>query len=159
MKCRKARKLILSYAELDSSQTKSLDQHLKSCPHCSLEFSLNQRSMNFVKEAVSFQESKDFWKDYRVNLERRIPSTSLLSRVWTKVEALTSIFGTPVLGPVPGYVFSFVLIALVTVSLYTEFLSAGNNAERFSNDLVPYEVELVSSADDGVKTIYMFANR
>jgi hypothetical protein len=115
--------------------------------------------MSFVKEAVSFQESGDFWKDYRVNLERPIPSASLLSRIWTKVEALTTIFGTPLLGPVPGYVFSFVLIALVTVSLYADFLSAKNNAQRFSNDLVPYGVELVSSADNGAETIYVFASR
>jgi hypothetical protein len=159
MKCRKAQRLIFSYAELSSSQKKRLDEHVKSCRHCSHEFSLNQRSMSFVKEAVSFQESGDFWKDYRVNLERPIPSTSLLSRIWTKVEALTTIFGTPVLGPVPGYVFSFVLIALVTVSLYADFLSAKNNAQRFSNDLVPYGVELVSSADNGAETIYVFASR
>jgi hypothetical protein len=158
MKCRKAQKLIFCYAELGSSQKRRLDQHFKSCPYCSHEFSLNQRSIGFLKEVVSFEESQDFWKDYRVNLQVRVPSASLPSRVWARVEALTSLFRTPVLGPVPAYVFSFVLIALLTVGLYPDFLSSGN-AKGFSNNLVAYEGELVSAMDDGVETIYTFASR
>jgi anti-sigma factor RsiW len=158
MKCRKAQKLILSYADLDASRKAKLSQHLKTCPHCSHEFSLHQNSFIALKEAVNFEESRDFWNDFRVNLERRIPSASLWRKVWTKVEGLTCLFRTPVLGPVPAYVFSFVLITLLTVSLYPEFLSS-RNTQRFSNDLEPYGLELISAVDNGVETIYTFANR
>lgn len=158
MKCRKARKLILSYAELGSSYRNRLDEHLTSCPHCSGEFSLHQGSINAVKEAVSFQESRDFWKGYQVNVERRVPSASLLSKVRAEVEGLTSLFRTPILGPVPAYVFSLVLIAVLSVSLYPQFLSS-RSTEAFANDLVAYEGELISAVDDGVETIYTVRGR
>jgi anti-sigma factor RsiW len=158
MKCRKALKLILSYSELDPSCKRRLDEHLKSCPHCSSEFSLHQESINFVKETVSFQGTKDFWEDYQVNVSRRIPSGSLWGKAWIKVEGLACLFRTPVLGPVPAYIFSLAVIALLTVSLYPGFFSS-RETKGFRNDLVPYELEVISTVDNGVETIYTFASK
>lgn len=158
MKCRKALKLILSYSELNPTCRRRLDEHLKSCPHCSQEFSLHQKSIDFVKEAVSFQGTKDFWEDYQVNVSRKIPSGSRWSKVRTKVEGLVCLFRTPVLGPVPAYIFSLVVIALLMVSLYPGFFSP-RDTKGFRNDLVPYELEVISTEDNGVETIYTFANK
>ena len=158
MKCRKAKKLILSYAELNSPLKKRLDEHLLSCPHCSYEFSLHKKSINLLKDVISFEESKDFWEGYQVNLKRKIVSPPVWSRVWTKVERLTSLFRTPVLGPVPAYVFSFAVIALLTLSLYPGFFSS-KNAQGFKNNLVAYEGELLSAVDDGGVTIYTLGSR
>lgn len=158
MKCRKAKKLILSYAELDLPQKKRLDEHLLSCPHCSNEFSFHQKSINLLKKVISFEGSKDFWEDYQVNLKRKIPPAPFWSKVWTKVEGLTCLFRTPVLGPVPAYVFSFAAVVLLTLSFYPGFFSS-QRAEGFKNNLVVYEGELLSTVDDGGVTIYTLEGR
>ncbi len=158
MKCRKAKKLILSYAELDSPLKKRLDEHLLSCPQCSYEFSLHLKSINLLKDVISFEGSKDFWDGYQVNLKGKIPPSPFWSRAWTKMEGLTSLFRTPVLGPVPAYVFSFALIALLTLSFYPGFFSS-KNVEGFKNNLVVYEGELLSVVDDGGVTIYTLEGR
>jgi hypothetical protein len=158
MKCRKAKKLILSYAELDLPLKKKLNEHLGSCPHCSHEFSLHLKSINLLKDVISFEGSTDFWKGYQVNLKRKIPPSPFWSRFWTKVEDLTSLFRTPVLGPVPAYVFSFALLVLLTLSFYPGFF-ASQNAPGFKNNLVVYEGELLSSVDDGGVTIYTLEGR
>jgi len=158
MKCRKAKKLILSYAELDSPLKKRLDEHLVSCPQCSHEFSFHQKSINLLKDVINFQESKDFWEGYQVDLKRKIPPSPFWSRVWTKMEGLTSLFRTPVLGPVPAYVFSFTVLALLTLSLYPGFFSS-KNVEGFKNNLVVYEGELLSAVDDDGVTIYTLEGR
>lgn len=158
MKCRKAKKLILSYAELDLPSKTRLDEHLESCPHCSSEFSFHQNSISFLREVFSLENAEDLWEDYQVNLKRRIGPPPFWSRVWTKVEGLTSLFRTPVLGPVPAYVFSFALIALLTLSLYPGIFSS-KNVEGFKNNLVVYEGELLSAVDDGGVTIYTLGGR
>jgi anti-sigma factor RsiW len=158
MKCRKAKKLIFSYAELDPPLKEMLDDHAKSCPHCSHELALHLRSMNLVREGIHFEESADFWKDYRVDVKRRVLPPSLWNRVQAKVERLTGLFRTPILGPVPAYVFSFALIAVLTMSLFPGFLSS-SSAKGFSNDLVVYEGGLLSAIDDDGVTVYTLEGR
>ena len=158
MKCRKAKKLILSYAELTLPLKKRLDAHLVSCPDCSYEFAFHLKSINLLKEVIQFEESEDFWAGYQVNLKRKVPPSPFWSKVWTKVEGLTSLFRTPVLGPVPAYVFSFAVLALLTLSLYPGLLSA-RNTEGFSNNLVVYEGELLSAVDEEGVTIYTLGGR
>ncbi|MFH1336996.1 MAG: zf-HC2 domain-containing protein [Candidatus Zixiibacteriota bacterium] len=153
MKCRKALKIVCCYADLDLPQKEKLDEHLQSCPDCFHEFSLIQSSMQVLRETLTFKESEDFWKDYRVDLKLRIPAMSLWKRVWAEVEQWTSLIRTPVLGPVPAYVFSFVLVILIALSILPGFLSP-QRAEAFSNNLVIYEGGLLSAVDDGVVTIY-----
>ncbi len=158
MKCRKAKRLILSYAELDLPQKKRLDEHLARCPQCSYEFSFHQSSINLVKEIFRLEESEEFWEGYTINLKRKIPSPPLWTRAWKKVEGLTSLFRTPILGPVPAYVFSFAIILLLSLSLYPGFFSS-SKMERFKNNLVVYEGELLSAVDDGGVTIYTIGGR
>ncbi len=156
MKCRKACKLIVSYAELLSHQKKRLDEHLSSCPHCSREFSLYLKSIDLCKEAVCFEESKDFWSDYRINLNSKIASSPVWSRLWTKVEGIASLFRTPVLGPVPAYIFSVFLIALLTLGLYSSLFVTGHVA-GFKNDMVAQELEVRGAFDDGQFSHYIVA--
>jgi len=158
MKCRKAQKQVCCYAELDPPQKERLDEHLKSCPDCFHEFSLHQDSLNLLKEVIHFEESADFWEDYRVDVGRRIPAPPLWRRMWTKVENWTSLVMTPVLGPIPAYVFSFTVIVLLAFSLYSGLLSP-KSAQAFSNNLVVYEGDLLSAVDDGGVTIYTLGGR
>ncbi len=158
MKCRKAQKLILSYAELNPPQKEMLDEHVGGCPHCSYELTLYLKSMDLLKEGVYFEESKDFWKGYQVDVKRRISPPPFWNRVWTEMERLAGLIRTPVLGPVPAYVLSFALIAFVTLSLYPGFLSS-RDTEGFRNNLVVYEGGLLSAIDDEGVTIYTLESR
>ena len=158
MKCRKAKKLIFSYAELNPPLKEMLDDHARSCPRCSYELALHLKSMSLLKEGSHFEESAEFWKDYRVDVKRRILPPPLWSRVRTKVERLTGLFRTPILGPVPAYVLSFALIAVLTLSLFPGFLSS-SSAEGFRNNLVVYEGGLLSAIDDDGVTVYTLEGR
>lgn len=156
MKCRKARRLILSYAELPFHQRKRLDEHLLSCPHCSQEFSSYLKSIDLCKEAVCFEESNDFWSDYRINLNRKIAPTPVWSRIWTRVEGMAGLLLTPVLGPVPAYIFSVFLIALLTLGFYSSLFATGR-VVSFKNDMVAQELEVRGTFDDGQYSHYIVA--
>lgn len=158
MKCRKAQKQVSCYPELSPPQKERLDEHLKVCPDCFHEFSLHQNSINLLKEMVHFEESEDFWKDYQVDLRRRLPALPLWRRAWAKVEDWTSLVMTPILGPIPAYAFSFAAIALLAFSLYSGHLSP-KQAQAFSNNLVVFEGDLLSAVDDGGVTIYTLGGR
>jgi hypothetical protein len=158
MKCRKAKKLILSYAELSPPRKEMLDEHVNSCPDCSHDLTLYLKSMSLLKDGIHFEESEGFWKDYRVDLRRRILPPPLWSRVGTKVERLTGLFRTPILGPVPAYALSFALIVVLTLSLYPGFLSS-SKAQGFRNNLVVYEGGLLSAIDDDGVTVYTLEGR
>jgi hypothetical protein len=158
MKCRKVRKAIVNYADLDEPQRKRLDEHLKSCSDCLSEFHLHQGSLNLVKEFINFKEPEDFWQDYRVDVKRQIPPSPLWLMLLGKMENLTSLIKTPLFGPFPAYLFSFVLLLLLAVGLYPT-LSSSKHSEGFDSNLVVYEGELLSAIDyDGV-TIYTVGSR
>ncbi len=154
MKCRKARKLILSYAELDPSLKKRLDEHISSCPQCAREFSLNQESISLLKQYASFEESRGFWEGYQVDLRRKIDSPPLWSRARRRIEEIAGLIRTPVFGAVPVYVFSVVLIALLTLGFLAP-LTGARNVARFENNLVPNRAEVRGAFDDGEHTIYV----
>lgn len=153
MKCKKVLKLVCCYADLDLPQKERLDEHLQSCPDCSREFSLQQNSLQWLKESTSFEESEDFWKDYQVDVKTRIPPTPWWKKLRTDVEQWVSLISTPILGPIPAYVISFVVVILLALSLLPGFLSP-QRAEAFTNSLVIYEGGLLSAMDDGGVTIY-----
>ena len=149
---------MVNYADLDEPQRKRLDEHLKSCPECLSEFHLHQRSLNLVKEIIDFEEPKDFWQDYQVDVRRKIPSPPLWRKLSGKMENLASLIKTPLFGPIPAYVFSAILLLFLAVGLYPA-LSPSKHLEGFDNNLVVYEGELLSAIDDGGVTIYTVGNR
>jgi len=158
MKCRKVQKLIYGYAELDPPKKERLEEHLQACPDCSHEFTLHQNYTDVLKKIIHFEESTDFWNDYQVDLKMKIYTPAWWKRAWTKMEEFTSLVMTPILGPLPAYVFSFVIVALLAFSLYSGLLST-KTAQAFSNNLVVYEGDLLSSVDDGGVTIYTLGGK
>ena len=158
MKCRKAKNAIVNYADLDEPQRERVEEHLKSCPDCLSEFHLHQKSLNLVKEIISFNRPEDYWQDYQVDVRRKIPPLSLRQKFLGKMENFSSIIKTPLLGSVPAYAFSAVLLLFLAVGLYPA-LSSSKRAEGFDNNLVVYEGELLSAIDDGGVTIYTVGTR
>jgi hypothetical protein len=158
MNCRKVKKAIVNYADLDESQRKRLDEHFKLCPDCLSEFNLQQKSLNLVKEIINFDQPEDFWQDYQVDVRRKIPSSPLWQRFFVKTKDLAGLIETPLFGPIPAYVFSAVFLLFLAVGLYPA-LSSSKHSEGFDNNLVVYEGELLSAIDDGGVTIYTVGNR
>jgi hypothetical protein len=158
MKCRKVRKAIVNYADLDEPQRKRLDEHFKSCPDCLSEFHLHQSSLNLVKAVTNFEETEDFWRDYQVDVGRKIPPTPLWQKLLGGMENLASLIKTPLFGPIPAYVFSVVLLLFLVLGVYPD-LFPSKHSEAFDNNLVVYEGELLSAVDyDGV-TVYTVGSR
>jgi hypothetical protein len=153
MKCRKVKKAIVNYADLDFSQKKRLDEHLNSCPECFSEFQLHKSSLNLVKEAINFETPEGFWQDYQVDVKRKIPTPPLWRTLLEKMENLTSLIQTPLFGPIPAYVFSVILLLFLALGLYPA-LSPSKGSPGFDNNLVVYEGELLSAVDEGGVTIY-----
>jgi hypothetical protein len=158
MRCRKVKKAIVNYADLDFSQKKRLDEHLNSCPECLSEFRLHQSSLNLVKEAINFEEPEDFWQGYQVDVKRKIPSSPLWQELLGKMENLASLIKTPLFGPIPAYVFSVILLLFLALGLYPA-LSPSKGSPGFDNNLVVYEGELLSAVDEGGVTIYTVGNK
>jgi hypothetical protein len=158
MKCRKAKNAIVNYADLDEAQRERVDKHLKSCPDCLSEFHLHQKSLNLVKEIISFNRPEDYWRDYQVDVRRKLPSLSLWRKLLGKTEDFTSLIKTPLFGSIPAYAFSAVLLLFLAVGLYPT-LSSPKRAEGFDGDLVVYEGELLSAIDHGGVTIYRVGTR
>jgi hypothetical protein len=158
MKCRKAKKAMVNYADLDEPRRKRLDEHLKSCPDCLSEFQLHQGSLNLFKEVTNFEEPEDFWRDYQVDVRRKIPSPPSWQKLSGKIENLASLIKTPLFGSVPAYVFSAVLLLFLAAGLYPT-LSPSKHSEGFDSNLVVYEGELLSAVDDGGVTIYTVGSR
>ena len=149
---------MVNYADLDEPQRKRLEEHFKACPECLSEFHLHQSSLNLVKEVINFEETEGFWQDYQVDVRRKIPSPPLWQKLLGKIESLASLSKTPLFGPIPAYVISFVLLLFLAVGLYpTLFFS--KHSEGFDNNLVVYEGELLSAIDDGGVTIYTVGSR
>lgn len=158
MKCRKVKKAIVNYVDLDFSQKKRLDEHLNSCPECFSESQLHQSSLNLVKEVINFEAPEGFWQDYQVDVKRKISSPPLWRTLLGKMENLTSLIKTPLFGPIPAYVFSAILLLFLALGLYPT-LSSSKGSPGFDSNLVVYEGELLSAVDEGGVTIYTVGNR
>jgi hypothetical protein len=158
MRCRKVKKAIVNYADLEQSQKKRLDEHLNSCPECLSEFHLHQSSLNLVKEVINFEEPEGFWQDYQVDVKRKIPSSPLWQKLLERMENLASLIKTPLFGPIPAYVFPVIVLLFLAMGLFPA-LSTSKHSGGFDNNLVVYEGELLSAVDDGGVTIYTVGNK
>ncbi len=158
MKCRKVRKAIVNYADLDEPRRERVNEHLKSCPDCLSEFHLHQKSLNLVKQVINFDQPEDFWQDYQVDVRRKIPSLPLWQKFLGKTEDFASLIKTPLFGSIPAYVFSAVLLLFLAAGLYPT-LSSSKPAKDLDSNLVVYEGELLSAIDDGGVTIYTVGTR
>lgn len=159
MDCKKAEKLIISFTDLEPTQKAALEKHLKICPFCAKEFDFCQNSLKLMKKVLSFDVPKDYWEKYQKSLSPRISKTSPQKRVLqSKVESLIQFLKTPLLGPIPTFVFSLIILGFLFVGLYPTFTQS-KSSKSFENDLIIYEGEFLSSMDNGQLTIYSMGKR
>jgi len=159
MDCKKAEKLIISFTDLAPAQKVTLEKHLKICPFCAKEFDFCQNSLKLMRKVFSFDVPEDYWEKYQKSLSPRLSRVSRQKKLLkSKFESLVQFLKTPLLGPVPTFVFSLIILAFLFVGLYPAF-TPGKSSESFKNNLVIYEEESLNSMDDGQMTIYSMGKR
>jgi hypothetical protein len=159
MDCKKAEKLILSFTDLLPSQKADLQKHLKICPLCAKEFDFYQNSLKLMKKVLSFDVPEDYWEKYQKSLYPRLSRVSPQKGSWqSRFESLVHFLKIPLLGPVPTFVFSLIILFFLFMGLYPSF-TQDKSSKAFKNNLVIYEDESLSSKDDGQLTIYSMGKR
>jgi len=159
MDCKKAEKLILSFTDLTPSERADLEGHVKSCPFCAKEFDFYQNSLKLMKKVLSFDVPQDYWREYEMSLTPRLSPASP-RRAWWKdrLESLVQFLRVPLLGPVPTFVFSLIILVFLFIGLYPSFVQ-DKSAHSFKNNLVIFDGQLLSSNDDGRMTTYSMGKR
>ncbi len=159
MDCKKAENLILSFTDLPSSERASLEGHLKICPFCTKEFDFYQNSLKLMKRVLSFDVPENYWDEYEKSLSPRLSSISPQKK-WLEdsFESLVQFLKVPLLGPVPAFVFSLIILAFLFIGLYPTFIQ-DKSSGGFKNNLIIFEGELLSSNDNGKMTIYTMEKR
>jgi hypothetical protein len=154
MKCKKAKEFLLDYADLGGDQRKSLDEHLKNCPECLKEYHSYKTALSLLQTNFTFKPPENYWEKFSLE-PRSYPSVfDLKNLIRDKLELLLSLLRTPLLGPVPAYVFSFLLLIFVSFGLSSAFRSEGYRHDKLVSNLITYEGKLLSASDDGLITIY-----
>jgi len=153
MDCKNVRKLLWDFMDLNPEKKSTLEKHFESCPHCKEHFISYQKSCGSIKKALEFEAPQNYWNDFALNLSTKKPY-SFLSRIWAnQVSEAIGFLRTPLLGPVPAYLFSALLLVFLALGLFPTFLS-NKQLERWPNNLVIAENQLISAVDDGRVTIY-----
>ncbi len=159
MDCKKAEKLILGFPDLAPSQKAVLEEHLRVCPLCAREFDFYQNSLKLMKKVLSFDVPENYWSEYEKSLTPRLSSISPRGEWWKdRLESLLQFLRVPLLGPVPAFVFSIIVLVFLFVGLYPAFVQ-DKSSQSFKNNLVINEGGLLSSIDDGRMTIYSVGKR
>ncbi|HEX9916884.1 MAG TPA: hypothetical protein VGB16_04025 [candidate division Zixibacteria bacterium] len=152
MKCGKAKKLINGYAELKETNKNSLDSHVAGCPSCQRGLELHKASINMFKQALSFEDKGMSWEGFVEQAPLEAQHLSWLSSIREKMKELLRLIATPVLGPVPAYVFSLFLILVAGLGAYS---SLSREKILVLENVIVLDREYLSSVDDGEKTVYL----
>ena len=159
MDCKKAEKLLISFTDLTSSQRAELERHLKVCPFCAKEFDFCQNSIKMMKKVLAFDVPQNYWEELKKSLSPRLSAAEPQKESWKdKLEPLVEFLRAPLLGPVPTFVFSIIVLSFLLFGLYPTFTQS-KTAKGFKNNLVINEGELLSSMDNGKLTIYSMGKR
>jgi hypothetical protein len=158
MDCKNVRKYICDYMDLNPERKSTLEKHFELCPHCKEQLTSYQKSCESIKKALEFEAPLNYWNDFALNLSAEKPH-SLLSRLWAnQVSEVIGFLRTPLLGPVPAYLFSVLLLVFLALGLFPTLFSE-KKMERWPNNLVIAENQLISAVDDGRVTIYTVATK
>ena len=158
MGCKKIKKLILNYWDLTDQERECLEEHLKDCPSCAKEFDFYHNSMEMIKQSFEFEVGENFWELYESALSKKLSKVATKSLILSWVEDFFQFLKTPIIGPLPTYLFSILIVLLFLIGLYPAFNSK-SFSKRFENNLVIHEGEIFSTIDDGEVTIYLLEKK
>jgi len=158
MTCKKIKRLILNYWDLTKREKTSLEEHLKVCPFCAKEFDFYHNSMEMIKQSFKFEVGENFWERYEPALSQRLSRAAKKNLIISWTDDLLQLLKTPVIGPLPAYLFSIFIFLFFLIGLFPHFNSK-SFPEDFENNLVIHDGEIYSTIDDGGATIYLLDER
>jgi hypothetical protein len=156
MKCGKAKKLMNGYSELKETDKNSLDSHTRSCLSCQRGMELHKASIDMFKQALSFEDKEMSWEGFVEQVPLEAQRLSWFSSIREKMNELVRLIVTPVLGPVPAYVFSLFIILVAGLGVYS---SLPRGRALGLENVIVQDKEYLSSVDDGEKTVYLVSQR
>ena len=159
MKCKKAKDFFLDYSDLSEVQKRFLHEHLKNCPECAKEFEDYKATLGLLQKTLIFKPPENYWEKFRLKLNSYPPLLELRNYLRAKLDFLFSLLQTPLLGPIPAYVFSLLLLIFAAFGFSSLSKSGGYSSRNLVNNLIIYEGQLLSASDDGFLTIYTVSQK
>ena len=159
MKCKKAKKLFLDYQDLNENQRNSLNEHFKSCPFCLQEFKGYKTALDMLQSNLAFDPPQNYWEKFNLEQSYYSKLLDLKSNILDSLEYFFSLLRTPILGPIPTYVVSLLLLIFITLSFSTVFKIGDYNRGNLANNLIINEAQFLSASDNGLLTIYTISQK
>lgn len=159
MKCKKVKELFLDYTDLREDQRKSVDEHLRDCPECLNEFESYRTALGLLQNNLDFKPPQNYWEKFSLDQKTYFPLFDLKNYFQDKLEYLISLLRTPLLGPIPAYVLSFLILIFVSFSFSSVLRTAGYKPSKLVSNLIINEAQFLSAHDDGLLTIYTVSQK
>ncbi len=159
MRCKKAKDFFLDYKDLSEKKRGVLDEHFKICPDCCKEFAKFKAVLGLLKKTLDFKPPENYWEGFSHKKNSAFPQSDFKGYWQEKLETLLGLLRTPLLGPVPAYVFSVLLLIFAAISFSSVFRSGAYGSGNLVNNLIIYEGQLLSAKDDGLLTIYTVSQK
>lgn len=159
MRCKKIKELFLDYADLQKDQKKSVDEHLRNCPECLNEFESYRTALGLLQNNLSFKPPESYWEKFSLEPKSYPSFFDLKSYFQDKLEYLLSLLRTPLLGPIPAYVFSLLILIFVSFSFSSVIRTKGYKPGKLVSNLIINETQFLTAKDDGLLTIYTISQR
>ena len=159
MRCKKAKDFFLDYKDLGEEKKRFLKEHFKICPECLREFEEYNTALNLLQKALDFKPPDNYWEGFNLKKSVAYPLFDFRSYLREKLDKLLALLRTPLLGPVPAYVFSVLLLIGAAIGFSSVFRSGTYTSSSLVNNLIIYEGQLLSAKDDGLLTIYTVSQK
>ncbi|MDP3025739.1 MAG: hypothetical protein Q8O10_09430 [candidate division Zixibacteria bacterium] len=159
MRCKKGKDFFIDYKDLSEGKKGFLKEHFKICPECFKEFEEYNAALGLLQKALDFKPPANYWEGFSPKKNSAFPLFDFKSYLREKLDKLLALLRTPLLGPVPAYVFSVLILIGAAISLSSVFRSGGYSSGGLVNNLIIYEGQLLSAKDDGLLTIYTVSQK
>ena len=159
MRCKKAKDFFLDYDELNEKKKGLLREHFKICPECLKEFEEYKAALGLLEKSLDFKPPDNYWEGFSPKKGGTYPLFDFSSYLREKLDKLLALLRMPLVGPVPAYVFSVLILLGAAIGFSSVFRSGTYPSGSLVNNLIIYEGQLLSAKDDGLLTIYTVSQK
>jgi len=159
MRCKKGKDFFIDYKDLNEEKKRFFKEHFEICPECLKEFEEYNAALGLLQKALDFKPPANYWEGFSLKKSVAYPLFDFRSHLREKLDKFLALLRTPLLGPVPAYVFSVLLLICAAIGLSSVFRAGGYSSGSLVNNLIIYEGQLLSAKDDGLLTIYTVSQK
>jgi hypothetical protein len=159
MRCKKGKDFFIDYKDLSEEKKRFFKEHFEICPECLKEFEEYNAALGLLQKALDFKPPANYWEGFSPKKNSTFPLFDFKSYLREKLDKFLALLRTPLLGKIPAYVFSVLLLIGAAIGLSSVFRSGGYSSGSLVNNLIIYEGQLLSAKDDGLLTIYTVSQK